>query len=238
MKRKRIIPCLWVVLTLSIAVFSYAFVDIHLQLSSNTFIQLNIQSLVGSMRANRMLFAGMFVSILFALFFLWWKTFQLTQQNVWNFRQGIPYMIAVCTILLFSYTFLSYDVFNYVQTAKVAYTYHENPYVTMPVEIPNDPNLAFTRAANKVALYGPIWILLTWIPHTLGMGQIWQTIIAFKLVNIIWYVVFCYLIWRVTKNMKNVIFFALNPLVLLETIVSGHNDIVMMVLSIAGLLLW
>ena len=41
----------------------------------------------------------------------------------------------------------------------------------MPIEIPNEPYLAFTRAANKTALYGPVWILLTAIPHLLGQGD-------------------------------------------------------------------
>jgi len=123
-------------------------------------------------------------------------------------------------------------------TAKVAFTYHENPYIVMPIEISNDANLAFTRAANKVALYGPVWLLLTWVPHTLGMGNIWETLIAFKFINALWYIGFCILIWRVTKSMKNVVFFSLNPLVLIETLVSGHNDIVMMVLACGGLLLW
>jgi hypothetical protein len=123
-------------------------------------------------------------------------------------------------------------------TAKVAYTYHENPYIVMPIEIPNDPNLAFTRAANKVALYGPTWLLLTSIPHIAGMGNIWQTIIAFKSVAAIFYLIMCFLIWKTTKNMRNVLFFALNPLVIIEILISGHNDIVMIVLACSALLLW
>jgi len=108
----------------------------------------------------------------------------------------------------------------------------------MPVEIPNEPYLLFTRAANKLALYGPVWLLLTWAPYTAGMGNIWQTIVAFKLLNVLWYIGFCYLLWRVTRNMKNVLFFAFNPLVLVEVLVSAHNDIVMMTLACVGILLW
>jgi hypothetical protein len=108
----------------------------------------------------------------------------------------------------------------------------------MPIEISNDPNLAFTRASNKVALYGPTWIMLTWLPHTMGMGNIWQTIIAFKLMNVCWYLGFCFIIWRVTKNIQNVVFFALNPLVIIETLISAHNDIVMMAFACLGILLF
>ena len=35
-----------------------------------------------------------------------------------------------------------------------------------------------------------------------------------------------------TKNLENVLFFALNPLVFIETFLSGHNDVVMMFLAL------
>ncbi len=120
----------------------------------------------------------------------------------------------------------------------MTYQYRENPYIVMPIEIPNDPNLAFTRAANKTALYGPIWILITAIPHYAGRGNIWATVIAFKLLNAVVYLGFSYFIWRITKSLTNVIFFALNPLVLIEILMNGHNDIYMMAFALLGLFLW
>ena len=120
----------------------------------------------------------------------------------------------------------------------MTYFYGENPYVVMPIEIPNEPYLAFTRAANKYALYGPVWILISFVPHFLGMDSIWQTIIAFKCINAIAYALFSYFIYKTTQSYKNVIFFALNPLVLIEALVSGHNDIFMMLLALVGFWLW
>ena len=229
---------LWIAISVVIFVFSYAFVDANLRLSDNPLAQTYLTSFSRSMGSHRMQTAGIYIFVLICLFVLWWKTFQLAHQGKLEYCQLILCVISVSALFIISYPFVSYDVFNYVATAKVAFTWHENPYIVMPIEIPNDPNLAFTRAANKLALYGPVWLLLTWVPHTLGMGNIWQTIIAFKFMNALWYVGFCYLIWRVTKNTRNVIFFALNPLVIIETLVSGHNDLIMMVLACTGLLLW
>jgi hypothetical protein len=147
-------------------------------------------------------------------------------------------IIAAAAIMVLSYPATTYDLFNYITTAKVLYTYHENPYLVMPIEIPNEPNLAFTRAANKVALYGPVWLGITAIPHYLGGNNIWQTILAFKLVTGLVYLGFCYVIWRVTKNGANVVFFALNPLILIEVLMNGHNDIYMMILALGALALW
>ncbi|MFH0749601.1 MAG: hypothetical protein V1917_01630 [Candidatus Gottesmanbacteria bacterium] len=153
-------------------------------------------------------------------------------------KKILPFLIMGVVLLIFSYPALSYDLFNYMTTAKVAYTHHENPYLVMPIEITNEPYLAFTRAANKVALYGPVWILITAIPHVIGSSTIWGSIIAFKLLNALMYVVFAFLIYRMTKSWKNVLFFVLNPLILIEVLISGHNDIYMMVFAVLGIFLW
>jgi len=160
-------------------------------------------------------------------------------EKIFSSNKKLLVTILVSAIILgFSFAAFSYDLFNYIATAKVTYTYHENPYIVMPIEIPNEPYLAFTRAANKVALYGPVWIAITAVPHYLGGGNIWRTIIAFKFMNVAVYLFTAYFIYYVTKSKKNVIFFALNPLILIETLVSGHNDIYMMILAIVGFLMW
>lgn len=148
------------------------------------------------------------------------------------------WIIGLALLLLLSYPALSYDIFNYILTAKITYFYQENPYVVMPIEIPNEPMLAFTRAANKLALYGPTWIIFTVFPYLAGMNNVLASIVSFKVFVAAFYAFFSYLIFRKTKNVSQTLFFALNPLVLIETLVSGHNDIVMMTLAVAGLILW
>lgn len=237
MKNYRTIQWLWVVISIVISIFSYAFVDVNLRLSDNPLFQTYLSTLPIIMYSHRLQSAAIFVFILVCLFALWWKTFQLAHLGQCGYRHIIVSIISVCALFVISYPFLSYDMFNYMATAKVSFTWQENPYVVMPIEIPNDPNLAFTRAANKLALYGPTWIILTWIPHTVGMGNVWLTIIAFKFLAIFFYLVMCYLVWHSTKKIENLIFFAFNPLILIEILISGHNDIVMMALAVAGLLM-
>lgn len=152
-----------------------------------------------------------------------------------KYRPKIWVLITSAVILTFSYPALTYDLFNYITTAKVLYTYHENPYIVMPIEISNEPYLQFTRAANKVALYGPIWLFITSLPHTIGFGNIWATLLAFKLVNALAFLLFCVLVYKWTKDFMNVVFFAFNPLVLIEVLMNGHNDIFMMILVLVAL---
>jgi hypothetical protein len=139
-------------------------------------------------------------------------------------------------VLLLAYpAMLSFDIFNYILTAKVAFLYHENPYLIMPIQITPEPMLAFTHAANKIALYGPSWIGLSFLPHILGFGNFLLTLLNFKLLSIVFYLMALKVFIKLKKDTA-LVFFALNPLVLMETVLSGHNDIVMMFFSLIGIL--
>lgn len=129
---------------------------------------------------------------------------------------------------------LSFDIFNYTTTSKVLYLYKENPYITMPIEFSNDEFLQYTRAANKVALYGPLWILITGIPYIFNSISFLSSLLVMKVVVAVCYLGIGYLIWRFTKNMYSVALFLLNPLVIIETLISSHNDSVMMLLVLGS----
>lgn len=155
----------------------------------------------------------------------------LTSKHVWHL------IIGTMVILIWSYPALSNDIFNYIATAKVTFLYRENPYIIMPIDIPNDPSFAYLHAANKVALYGPVWIALSAIPYFLGMGDLLATIFTFKVFVAMWYLVLCFLIWIESgKKPWSLAFFGLNPLVTVSTLVDGHNDVVMMALALASLM--
>lgn len=154
------------------------------------------------------------------------KLVELKKMDFINFKKIT--LIAVSVLILSYPAVISYDIFNYMNTAKVTYEYHENPYIVMPIDIPNNTYNLFTRAANKTALYGPVWIALTSIPHFLSNGNFIISMYLFKILVAIFYGGICYLLWKLSKDAYIVAFFALNPLVLLETFVSSHNDVVMM----------
>lgn len=219
-------------------IFSYGFIDLNLHLSSSP-VFLTLQKPLGILVFQMRPIASLIFLFLLSMLFFGYILFLKKGNAVFaTWKKTVMFLVAVVILLVCSFPAFTYDIFNYITTAKVAFFHHENPYLVMPVEIPNEPYLAFTRASNKVALYGPAWILMTAIPHYLGQGNIWLTIVVFKLMNAIWYLGLSYLIYRVTKSIKNVLFFALNPLVLIEVLVSGHNDIYMMVFAVAALLLW
>jgi hypothetical protein len=151
----------------------------------------------------------------------------------------VIWLICVTVILLlFSYpAMLSYDIFNYIATAKVLFFYHENPYIIMPIEFTKDLLLSFTHAANKIALYGPVWIILSVVPYCMGFGQFLLILLNLKLFTVLFYVGTTYLVWKISKNIFSVVLFSLNPLIIIEILVSGHNDIVMIFFALLSFFL-
>jgi hypothetical protein len=209
-------------------IYSYGFVDKNLTELSNP-----IQYLVFERRGWA---GGVYVGFFVVFWLLYYALLRLIDQKKISFDKLKTLIIATSAIFLFSFPAFSYDIFNYMLTARVAFTHKENPWVVRPIEIPNEPALAYTRAANKWALYGPTWILLTYVPHVFGLHNVWLTIIMFKLLIYVFFYFFLFLVWKQTKNIWNVAFFAFNPLVLITILNEAHNDIVMMVLVVSSLL--
>lgn len=217
---KKIISAAYGLLLLSFAFFSYAFVD------PNLFYLKKVYS--GFAFQHRGLTTILYSFFIFSFFILHFLFLWLLKKKLLTIN-NIKWLIGITSFLIFSYpTMLSYDIFNYITTAKVLFFYKENPYIIMPIEFLGDPLLLFTHAANKVALYGPIWIILTSVPYLLGFGNFILTLFSLKLFIILFYIATAYLIWRLSSSAFSLVLFALNPLVIIETLVSGHNDIAMM----------
>lgn len=213
---------------LTVLLYSYGFVDPSLTLSTNSIYQKLHEPLfafVFHMRAlSTLLF--IFIILIFSIYYV--LVIWFLKRKKLTIRHLCWIMGLTVGILLFSYPAFSYDIFNYILTAKVTFFYKENPYIVMPVELLGEPNLAFTRAANKTAIYGPFWIGLTALPHLLGFGKVVLTLFSFKLFVSLFYVLTSLLTWKITRSLLSVALFALNPLVVVETLISAHNDMVMM----------
>lgn len=210
---------------------SYYFVDPNLSYLQWFYLHFKLQS-----QTEKVV---LLLLILLIFFFFYIAILMLYRRKILTQKDGIL-LIAITTLfLLFAYPAVySYDIFNYFATAKVAFLYGENPYIIMPIELSGDPLLAFMHAPNKVALYGPGWIIFTLLPFLTGGGNFILTLFSFKVVVVLFYFLILYLIYKLSKNFFAVLFFGLNPLVVIETIWSGHNDIVMMALLITGFYLY
>lgn len=212
------------------SLFSYFFVDPN-------FIAL--RSLYSGVYADYPLLVSfgyvLFISLLYLFYVLILRNIKNQNISLLSLWKEIAIIVSV---LIVSYpAMLSYDIFNYITSAKILFFYRENPYLIMPIEFLNEPFLLYTHAANKVALYGLTWLGLSGIPYGLGFGNILATVFQFKLFVAFFYIGCSYLVWKLSNSNQSLIFFALNPLILIETLVSGHNDIVMMFFVLAAIFL-
>lgn len=228
---KKILTLGYFVHLLLFSIFSYFFVDPNLIYLKDLFT-----GFAFDYRGISTFIYSLFILSFFVFYFLFLK---LAGKKLLN-QKDLIILVAITIIsLFFSYPALvSYDIFNYIATAKVSFYYLENPYLIMPIQFANDPLLLFTHAANKIALYGPFWIILTSIPFILGFGQFLIILFNLKLFVLIFYLLTLYLIYKFSKNTEVLILFALNPLVVFESLVGTHNDIVMMFFALLSLYLF
>ncbi len=218
---KKLALFLYAIFLFLFTLFSYFFVD------SNLLYLKDLYS--GLTYSNRFLITTFYTAFIFIFFGFYGFFIWLGVRKKLRFKDVFILISITVGGLVSSYpAMLSYDIFNYITTSKVLFFYSENPYIIMPVEFIGDPFLSFTHAANKIALYGPIWILLTAIPYLLGLGNFIITLFSFKIFIALFYVATPVLIWKISKKIIPLILFAFNPLVIIETLISGHNDIIMM----------
>lgn len=219
---------LYSVILIFLAVYSWGFVDANMSVQTLPVLynlvnyERNVSTIIYSL-----------IQVFLFIFYAW--VLRKIKQKSFSSRDVWKLIFLSCVLLFFSFPGLSYDIFNYIATARVTYFYGENPYVVMPIEISNEPSLAFLHASNKIALYGPSWILFSAVPHYLGMNNLVITIFTFKALIALWFLLLLYLIWSVSnKSAWSLAFFGLNPLVVVETLVSSHNDVVMMALLVGS----
>jgi Gpi18-like mannosyltransferase len=150
-------------------------------------------------------------------------------------------IIALTVILAFSYNAFSYDIFNYIFDAKIFTNYHQNPYLFKALDFPNDPMLAFMHWTQRTYPYGPTWLLVSVPLSFLGLQYFLPTFFLFKLLAALCFIGTAYMIGKIMQTIApkeelfSLVFFALNPLVIVEALISGHNDIVMMFLAMVSL---
>ncbi len=152
-----------------------------------------------------------------------------------NYKKYNPLYIAIAVgvILLISYSFLSHDLLNYLFDAKILTFYHQNPYLHRAADFPYDPWLRFTQWIGRSYPYGPVFLAISIIPSFLSLGKFILSFLFYKLMLTAFYIWGVYMLQK--QNKKWAMVFATHPLIIVEGIVNGHNDMFALSLGIIGL---
>ena len=152
----------------------------------------------------------------------------------WIIFAGIGALL--CTML----PVFSGDLMEYLARGRILGVYHLSPYSHTPSEFPGDLFFPYTTWKNNPDSYGPLNVLMEALPAVIFKnsvaGAVWfekMILMAFMALGIFFFV----------KLMKQsglparadlTALFALNPLLLVSTLIDGHNDTAMMSLTIAS----
>lgn len=222
---------LFLLLWLLLAVYSFTRQDLNL--TFYRFIPGWLQTLGWYQRP---LATGVFVVLCILVFIIYLNLIKKNNKYI--------YLLIIAAIGILAYPMFSYDLFNYLFNAKMVLVYHANPQLTAAVNFPNDPMLRFMQNVHTPAPYGYGWTAVSLIP-----GLVWfsgkftlafwamKTFIAAFWLGQLW-ILKKLVTKQFPKESWRFWLFALNPLVLVETLINGHNDVVMMFLALLAYWFW
>ncbi len=233
----------WIIAGFVLFLYSFTQVDLSLTLSRVSVYQTVEKMFQYVGYFNRPLSTILYLAIIGIMFILYAITLNLVRKKI--IEWGTVWKIVIClsVILFFAYNAFSYDLFNYIFDAKIVTHYHQNPYVQKALDYPGDPMLSFMHWTHRTYPYGPAWLVLTVPLSYIGVGYFLLTFYLFKLLIIGSFIWSAKLIKKIAEKTGidpafAVAGFALNPLVLVESLVSAHNDIVMIALGLFGILMF
>lgn len=239
-----IVSLIYVLTLFALTIYSFSQVDLNLTLSSTKFYQQFQSQLTYLGYFNRPFSTGIYCTIIFLLFacYLYFLKFFSREGN---FRRNI-FCLSLITaiILLFSYPAFSYDIFNYIFDARIFVFYKSNPNMFRPLDFPADTWIRFLHWTHRPSVYPTSWFVLSAVPYFLGFGKFVLTLFQFKLMAGISYLASVFLIDRILlvispkRRFFGLAFFAFNPLVIIETLVSGHSEMVMMAIFLLAIYLF
>jgi hypothetical protein len=164
----------------------------------------------------------------------------------WTRRVIFIFGLMFGLTLVWLYPVTATDLFQYVMRARIGVVYGANPMAVTPEHFPNDPLLPFVGEwKNIVSPYGPAWELLAGAVARLGFTGAVLGALAYKAVAWLAYLAcLALLAWGTRPAEGNgnrsraLLFFAWNPLVLLQGVGNGHNDLVMLAWLLLAVVIW
>ncbi len=231
----------YVLFAIFFAIYSYSQVDLNLTFDqSSAYLSFQKQlTYLGFYQRNWSMIIFLFLSLgLFALYFLMIKQIRAKSQSPLEWLLPI---IFVAIVLGFSYPSFSYDIFNYVFNTKMVWIYHTNPHLDVAASFPQDTWIRFMRNTHTPAPYGYGWTLLSLMPGVATLTSNFKLSLGLMklFIGLFWLGQLFFLNKIIKeyfpKENWRWFLFALNPLVLIETLGVGHNDVVMMCLVLISL---
>ena len=169
-------------------------------------------------------------------------------------QNNLPWLIGIAFISTLMLPANSSDIFGYISFGEQIVNYHQNPYSEILANIDNwrlDPLLGNMRWEYNPSPYGPIFTLICKFFVSISWNNLWISFFIFKIFNFICYLLLIYIFHYTLKyffrggiadssqetkiwNADRVLYLvALNPLLIIQGLWNGHNDLLLAVLAFA-----
>ena len=140
---------------------------------------------------------------------------------------------------------LSRDALVYAGYGRIVVAYHANPYYTPLSAFPHDPLLQADDWRDALAAYGPLWLLVCALSTLFAGSSVLQYIFFYRALGLIAHLLNIALVTTILRKtgrssrtiIAGTLLYAWNPLVLLESCMGGHNDILLVSCILLGILL-
>lgn len=231
----------YLLVIVSLLLYSFTQIDLSLTLSQFSIWQIVEKFFQHIGYFNRPFSTFLYLLIVIALFLFYFLFLYLAAKNKISKKQIWILIFGTGIILFFSYNAFSYDLFNYIFDAKIVTSYHQNPYAHKALDYPQDPMLSFMRWTHRTYPYGPTWLLLTAPLSFLGFQVFLPTFFLFKSLAVVGFLGALFYTGRIIRKISPedeklaLVFLGLNPLVIIESLVSAHNDMIMIALFLSSL---
>lgn len=230
----------YVLILVSLLAYSFTQMDLNLTLSKSSVFQSWQRFFIQIGYFQRPLSTIIFLTIISLLFLFYFLILRLVKIGQISQKQTWWFIGASVVILFFSYPAFSHDLFNYMFDARIFTHYQLNPHHFKALDFPQDPWIRFMHWTHREYPYGPSWLILTIPLSYLGFDKFLPTLFNFKVLMTGAYIGTVYLVHKILTKIKpeeslfGTAFFALNPLILIESLVSAHHDIVMMFFALSS----
>lgn len=148
-------------------------------------------------------------------------------------------IVVLHVVFLLAPPLLSSDVFSYLDYARLGALHGIDPYLHGPVAAPHDPAFALTAWRHAASVYGPLFTVASYpLAHLPLDVAIW----CFKLATAAASLGCVALVWRIAGRLghspaRAAAVYGLNPVLLVWTVGGTHNDLLMLLLALAGVAL-
>ena len=138
---------------------------------------------------------------------------------------------------------MSKDLYHYALFGRMLVTQGLNPYLHPGDVLAGDPVWQLANWRDLTTHYGPVFTGLSALAVWLGGGGVIGTALVFKTLSAVSSLAVLWAVWRLAAPqgrgaaVRALVLLAWNPLVILESAGSGHNDPVMLAPALLGLVL-